>query len=94
MVDYWSRQKASAAPAESCGFGEWAPTRPLGYWPKHGASADQWLRCDALGCVYRAHNHVVAIATRGEALLEDCRLADVVVSLVPVARHVRLRRAS
>lgn len=55
-----------------------------GYWPKHGASADQWLRCDALGCVYRAHNHVVAIATRGEALLEDCRLADVVVSLVPV----------
>ena len=57
---------------------------PAGYWPKHGASADRWLRCDALGCVYRAHNHVVAIATRGEALLEDCRLADVVVSLVPV----------
>jgi competence protein ComEC len=57
---------------------------PTGYWPKQDASADRRLRCDALGCVYRASNHVVAIAFNGEALLDDCRLADVVVSLVPV----------
>jgi competence protein ComEC len=57
---------------------------PTGYWPKQGASADGRLRCDALGCVYRASNHVVAVASRGEALLDDCRFADVVVSLVPV----------
>jgi competence protein ComEC len=57
---------------------------PTGYWPKQGASADGRLRCDTLGCVYRASNHVVAVALRGEALLDDCRLADVVVSLAPV----------
>jgi competence protein ComEC len=57
---------------------------PTGYWPKQDASADRRLRCDALGCVYRASNHVVAIAFNGEALLDDCRLGDVVVSLVPV----------
>jgi competence protein ComEC len=59
---------------------------PAGYWPKRGASADGSLRCDASGCVYRVNNHVVAIATRGEALIEDCRIAHVVVSLVPVRR--------
>ena len=57
---------------------------PTGYWPKGGASTDGTLRCDALGCVYRASNHAVAVAFRGEALLDDCRLADVVISLVPV----------
>lgn len=59
---------------------------PAGYWPKRGASADGSLRCDASGCVYRANNHVIAIATRGEALIEDCRIANVVVTLVPVRR--------
>jgi competence protein ComEC len=57
---------------------------PTGYWPKEGTSADARLRCDALGCVYQASNHVVAVSLRGEALLDDCRVADVVVSLVPV----------
>jgi competence protein ComEC len=57
---------------------------PAGYWPKQGASTDGGLRCDPSGCVYRADEHVVAVAARGEALIEDCRLADVVISLVPV----------
>jgi competence protein ComEC len=57
---------------------------PTGHWPKEGASADARLRCDTLGCVYRASTHVVAVVLRGEALLDDCRVADVVVSLVPV----------
>ncbi|MGE5442483.1 MAG: ComEC/Rec2 family competence protein [Bacteroidota bacterium] len=55
-----------------------------GSWPKQGANADGGLRCDASGCVYRTNEHVVAVAARGEALIEDCRLADVVISLVPV----------
>ncbi len=54
-----------------------------GYWPKQGANADRGLRCDASGCVYRINEHIVAVAARGEALIEDCRMADVVVSLVP-----------
>jgi competence protein ComEC len=57
---------------------------PAGYWPKQGASADGGLRCDASGCVYRVNEHIVAVAARGEALIEDCRLADVLISLVPV----------
>lgn len=57
---------------------------PTAYWPKEGASVDGRLRCDPVGCIYRAGDHVVAVALRGEALLEDCRLADVVVSLAPV----------
>jgi competence protein ComEC len=60
---------------------------PAGYWPKRGTSADGLLRCDASGCVYRANSHIIAIATRGEALIEDCRIANVVVSLVPVRRR-------
>ena len=42
------------------------------------------LRCDSLGCVYRAHGHIVAIARDARALAEDCQGAEVVVSLVPM----------
>ena len=42
------------------------------------------LRCDSLGCVYRTKGHVVAIARDARALAEDCRSAEVVVSLVPM----------
>jgi competence protein ComEC len=44
------------------------------------------INCDALGCLYRAHGHLVALVRRPEALIEDCGHADVVV--VPV--EVRL----
>ncbi len=36
--------------------------------------------CDPLGCVGHAGGKVVAFATRPEAFLDDCRLADVVIS--------------
>ncbi len=42
------------------------------------------LRCDSLGCVYRARAQVVAIARDARALAEDCQSAGVVVSLVPM----------
>jgi competence protein ComEC len=53
-------------------------------WPGGGATADGRLACDGLGCVYRAGGQTVALVQDGRALAEDCRLASVIVSLVPV----------
>ena len=55
-----------------------------GFWPQRGEVAGGQLRCDALGCIYRGHGRIVALARVADALLEDCRLADVVISRVPV----------
>jgi competence protein ComEC len=52
-------------------------------WPDEGYGADGRLLCDALGCLYRAEEKVVAIAWRAAALVEDCAVADLVVSLEP-----------
>lgn len=51
-------------------------------WPDDAA----WLRCDGAGCIYRNQGHVVALIRDGRALADDCRLADVVISAVPVRR--------
>ena len=40
---------------------------------------DPQLRCDSLGCLWRAHEHVVALSRYPESLPEDCRSADLVV---------------
>ncbi len=54
-------------------------------WPEGDApSADGRLRCDGLGCIYRAGGQVVALVEQREALFEDCRNASVIVSRVPV----------
>jgi competence protein ComEC len=53
-------------------------------WPRDGISADGRLACDALGCIYRAHGRTVALVSDERALAEDCGIADLVVSLVPV----------
>ncbi len=42
---------------------------------------------DALGCIYRAQGQVVALVRRPDALPEDCAMADIVVSVVPVRRR-------
>src|SRR3546814_15113470 len=55
-------------------------------WPDSSATPDGSLSCDALGCIYRKGGHVVALVKQVAALDEDCRVADVVVSLVPVRR--------
>jgi len=59
-----------------------------GAWPAAGGGegAGGALACDAVGCVYRAKGHVVALARDEGALAEDCRIADVVVATVPVRR--------
>lgn len=58
-------------------------------WPQHGASADGRLTCDDLGCIYRANGLVAALVQRPEALMEDCAVADIVISVVPVRQHCR-----
>lgn len=55
-------------------------------WPKAGATPDGRLACDSVGCIHHAAGHVVALVRRSEALADDCAVADVVVSLVPVRR--------
>jgi len=59
-------------------------------WPKAGeAWPDGGLRCDSTGCVYRAKGYTVALVERGEALSEDCRIADIVISAEPTFRRCR-----
>ncbi|MCG8691591.1 MAG: ComEC family competence protein [Minwuiales bacterium] len=53
-------------------------------WPADGVSDDGLLRCDGIGCIYRAKGWMVALPTDDRALAEDCARADVVVSTVPV----------
>jgi competence protein ComEC len=42
------------------------------------------MRCDGLGCVFQANGKTVALMRRPEAMQDDCRRADVLVSLVPL----------
>ena len=58
---------------QSAGRAEAAP------WPAEGLPAGP-LACDPLGCILERHGHQVALARRPEALEEDCRLADLVLS--------------
>lgn len=45
-----------------------------------GAVEDRTLRCDSVGCLYRAQGRIVAFAYDTAALAEDCAVADVVVT--------------
>ncbi|MEO5335811.1 MAG: ComEC family competence protein [Magnetospirillum sp. WYHS-4] len=47
------------------------------------------LRCDSLGCVLRTGGRSLALVRQPGALLEDCRMADAVISLVPIRRTCR-----
>ncbi len=56
-------------------------------WPRSGAADDAGrLRCDAAGCIVRAHGRAVALVRDRAALIEDCAMADLVLSLVPAKR--------
>jgi competence protein ComEC len=49
-----------------------------------------WLRCDALGCVYRPDGAaIVAFSLDPRALEEDCTSASLIVATVPVPRRCR-----
>jgi competence protein ComEC len=55
-------------------------------FPEAGAAPAAGLSCDPLGCIVRKWGHTVALVRDGRALAEDCRVADAVISLEPVAR--------
>lgn len=55
-------------------------------WPASGLGLDGRLSCDPLACIYRSNDRMIALVRRAEALPEDCRRADIVVSVVPVRR--------
>jgi competence protein ComEC len=61
-------------------------------WPETGVTADGRLRCDALGCIYRAAGRVVALMRRPAALAEDCGAAGVILSREPVRARCRSAR--
>ncbi len=58
-------------------------------FPKRGTSADGALSCDGLGCLYRARDRTVALLRDPQALDEDCRTADLVISPEPTRRRCR-----
>ena len=58
-------------------------------WPQSGSAAGGALQCDASGCFYEAHGQKVALIRDGAALEEDCRHADLVVSVVAAHRSCR-----
>ena len=66
------------------GYGE-APGR----WPVDVEITTGGLRCEAAGCVIHRTDAVIAIAKITDALLEDCRHADMVIALVPVRAPCR-----
>lgn len=56
----------------------------VGTLPADGYGADGRLACDSSGCIYTAHGRRIAVVRQPAALFEDCRVADVVISLEPV----------
>ena len=49
-------------------------------WPAQGQGPVDGFACDAIGCILTRAGHIVALARRPEAIEEDCRAADLVVS--------------
>jgi competence protein ComEC len=57
------------------------------------AGAGDAFRCDGLGCIARRDGFLIALSWRPEALGEDCRQADIVVSAAPLAACEKPRLA-
>jgi len=55
-------------------------------WTKAGATLGTGLRCDSLGCIFRARGQVVALVRDSRALIDDCAVATVVISREPIRR--------
>ncbi|MCU0893372.1 MAG: ComEC family competence protein [Rhodospirillales bacterium] len=65
---------------QQAGLDQPAPWPP----PAGEGSVAERMRCDSLGCVFKANGKTVALMRRAEAMQDDCRRADVLVSLVPL----------
>lgn len=69
LKETWSRRAGPQAPER---------------WPKKSSTRDGRLRCDELGCVWRADGRVVALVKDETAPEAACAGADVVISSVPL----------
>jgi competence protein ComEC len=60
-------------------------------WPiEPGSAAADWVRCDALGCVYRPNAQaIVAFSFDPRSLEEDCASATLVVASVPIPKSCK-----
>ena len=65
---------------------QFAGDKEVSPWPHQGFSDDGAIGCDSLGCTVQLAGHVVAVTRRPEAVGEDCRNADIMLSLVPVRK--------
>jgi competence protein ComEC len=65
---------------------QFAGDEEISPWPRQGFSDDGSIGCDSLGCTVRLAAHVVAVARHPEAVAEDCRNADILLSLAPVKK--------
>ncbi len=74
-AETWARRAGVAAPRV------WSTRGPEADKPQ----AEGQLRCDGLGCLFRARGHMVALVNDSRALAEDCAAATVVIALEPVA---------
>ena len=75
--------------------GQWlrrTAQRESGDWPIAEGSGDRTLRCDVLGCIYRANGHTAALVKYPRALNDDCGAATLIVSTVPVRPYCRSAR--
>jgi competence protein ComEC len=71
-----------AAKFEQARWLQQAGMRKAAPWP---ARADtNAMRCDGAGCVFAVNGRMVALMQRPDAAEDDCRRADVIVSLVPL----------
>ncbi len=69
----WRRRLGEEAAAD------WAPAEK---------ALESGLRCDSLGCIFRARGQVVALVRDSRALRDDCAVATLVISRVPVRRGI------
>ena len=49
--------------------------------------SEDGIACDTLGCISRIHGRTIALVQDAQALSDDCRQADIVLSAVPVRRR-------
>ncbi|MEO3430072.1 ComEC/Rec2 family competence protein [Pelagibius sp. CAU 1746] len=72
VLDSWARQSFA--------------TQTLA-WPGLGEGTAAGLNCDPLGCLYREKGSTLAVLRDPRGAADDCRLAEVLVSLEPLRRQ-------
>jgi competence protein ComEC len=53
-------------------------------WSDLTGGDEPFMSCDGSGCVFELNDRTVALMMRADAAADDCRLADLIVSLVPI----------